>query len=182
MRNSVRECVAAHAGATMRRHFGDRLAPPLVFQRMLDDGRAGRKAGRGFYRYGDDGKKAGRGAEAVDDEVYALLDWSPAAAPLPPEEIVERCWLQMLNETARTMEDGVIENPVDVDVGVIFGLGFPPFRGGILREADRRGLPWVVERLEHYAERHGERLEPARLLREMAAEGRTFHADRGGSG
>ncbi len=167
--------IAAHAAGTMIQHFGDRVAAPPVFRRMLDDGRAGRKAGRGFYRYGDDGRKAGRGAEAVDDEVYELLDWS--AAPIPQEEIVERCWLQMLNETARTMEDGVIENPVDVDIGVIFGLGFPPFRGGILREANRRGLDWVVARLEHYAERHGERLEPAGLLREMAAEGRRFHSE-----
>jgi len=167
--------IAAHAAGTMIEHFGHRVAAPPVFQRMLDDGRAGRKAGRGFYRYGDDGKKAGRGEEAVDEEVYRLLGWS--AAPIPPEEIVERCWLQMLNETARTMEDGVIENPVDVDIGVIFGFGFPPFRGGILREADRRGLDWVVERLEHYADRHGDRLEPAGLLREMAVAGRTFHGE-----
>jgi 3-hydroxyacyl-CoA dehydrogenase len=81
----------------------------------------------------------------------------------------------MLNETARAMEDGVIENPVDVDVGVVLGLGFPPFRGGILREADRRGLAGIVERLEGYAERCGERFRPAPLLGRMAAAGERFH-------
>jgi len=168
--------VAAHAGATMLRHFGDRVAPPPVFRRMLDDGRGGRKNRKGFYRYGADGRKAARGAKGVDESVYELLDWSPR--PLPQAEIAERCWLQMLNETARCIEDGVITNPADVDVGVIFGLGFPPFRGGILKEADRQGLGYAVERLERYAERTGgngaERLAPAPLLRRMAAEGRRF--------
>jgi 3-hydroxyacyl-CoA dehydrogenase/enoyl-CoA hydratase/3-hydroxybutyryl-CoA epimerase len=83
----------------------------------------------------------------------------------------------MLNETARTIEDGVIENPADVDIGVIFGFGFPPFRGGILRHADRVGLDEVVARLDHYAGRYGERLAPAPLLVEKAARGETFHPD-----
>jgi 3-hydroxyacyl-CoA dehydrogenase/enoyl-CoA hydratase/3-hydroxybutyryl-CoA epimerase len=94
---------------------------------------------------------------------------------VPEAEIVERCWLQMLNETARSIEDGVIENPVDIDIGVIFGFGFPPFRGGILKEADRLGLDQVVRKLTAYAERYGQRLEPAELLKTMAAEGKTFH-------
>ena len=169
--------VAAHAGRTMVAAFGARVAPPPVFQRMLDDGRSGRKGRKGFYRYGADGKKVARGAQGVDDAVYALLDWAPR--PVPQVEIAERCWLQMLNEAARTIEDGVVANPVDADVGVIFGLGFPPFRGGLLKEADRQGLSYVVERLEHYAEHCGgnaaERLAPAQLLRDMAAEGRRFH-------
>ena len=81
----------------------------------------------------------------------------------------------MLNETARCMEEGIITNPADVDLGVIFGFGFPPFRGGLLREADRHGLAWVVERLDFYAEKYSERLRPATLLRDMAARGATFY-------
>jgi 3-hydroxyacyl-CoA dehydrogenase/enoyl-CoA hydratase/3-hydroxybutyryl-CoA epimerase len=69
----------------------------------------------------------------------------------------------------------VIENPVDVDLGVVFGFGFPAFRGGLLRHADRVGVAQVVARLETYAERHGERLAPAPLLVEKAARGETFH-------
>jgi hypothetical protein len=85
----------------------------------------------------------------VDPAVYRLLDWSPK--PVSDEEIVERCWLQMLNETARCMEEGIIKDPADVDIGVIFGFGFPPFRGGLLQEADRHGLAWVVSKLDGYA-------------------------------
>ena len=83
--------------------------------------------------------------------------------------------MQMLNETARCMEEGIITNPADVDLGVIFGFGFPPFRGGLLREADRVGLATVVEKLEGYASQYGMRLEPAELLKRMARNGETFH-------
>jgi len=161
--------IAHHAGQVMIPYFGDRMEAPPAFQRMLDDGRLGRKAGKGFYEYS--GKK-----KEPDPAVYELLEWREASSgELPDEEIVERCWLQMLNETARCIEDGVISNPTDIDIGVIFGFGFPPFRGGILKQADRTGLAEIVEALDGYAERYGSRLEPAGLLREMAKSGKTFH-------
>lgn len=158
--------IAHHAGQVIRPYLGERVDPPPVFARMIEEGRKGRKAGKGFYDYSGKEKKP-------DPKVYELLGWSET--PVPDEEIVERCWMQMLNETARCMEEGVIENPVDVDVGVIFGFGFPPFRGGILKEADRVGVAHVVERLEEYASRYGARLAPAELLKTMAAEGKSFH-------
>jgi 3-hydroxyacyl-CoA dehydrogenase/enoyl-CoA hydratase/3-hydroxybutyryl-CoA epimerase len=162
--------VAKHVGEVVRDALGARLEPPAVFARMSDDRRLGRKSQRGFYLYEDDKRD---GKRPVDPTVYKLLGWQ--ARPFADNEIVERCWLQMLNETARCMEEGIISDPSDVDLGVIFGFGFPPFRGGLLREADRHGLPWVVERLDEYAARHGQRLEPAELLRDMARRGATFH-------
>jgi 3-hydroxyacyl-CoA dehydrogenase/enoyl-CoA hydratase/3-hydroxybutyryl-CoA epimerase len=168
--------VARHAGEEVRAALGSRLDPPPVFERMIADKRLGRKGKRGFYLYEDEGKGTDKGKKKeVDPAVYRLLGWTPK--PVSGEEVVERCWLQMLNETARCMEEGIIKNPADVDIGVIFGFGFPPFRGGLLREADRHGLPWVVERLDGYAERYGQRLEPAGLLREMARKGETFYKD-----
>lgn len=164
--------VGAHVAEVMHESMGDRLAPPPVFHRMMEDKRFGRKSKRGFYLYEEEEKKK-KGARPVDPAVYRLLGWKPA--PVSSEEIVERCWLQMLNETARCMEEGIIEEPADVDIGVIFGFGFPPFRGGLLREADRHGLPWVVGKLEGHAARHGSRLEPARLLRDMARRGDRFY-------
>jgi 3-hydroxyacyl-CoA dehydrogenase/enoyl-CoA hydratase/3-hydroxybutyryl-CoA epimerase len=172
--------VARHVAETVREALGDRLEPPAVFARMIEDKRLGRKGKRGFYLYPDEsGKGKGKKKDKkekkkeVDETVYSLLGWQ--AAPISDEEIVERCWMQMLNETARCMEEGIISNPADVDLGVIFGFGFPPFRGGLLREADRVGLATVVERLEGYARRFGPRLEPAELLRSMASQGETFH-------
>ncbi|MDY7093058.1 MAG: 3-hydroxyacyl-CoA dehydrogenase NAD-binding domain-containing protein [Acidobacteriota bacterium] len=163
--------IGGHVSQVLQEYFGDRIQPPQLFDRLLDDGRTGRKGGKGFYRY-EKGKKKG-----VDSSVYELLDWSEAEPAIPDQEIIERCWMQMLNETAYCMEDSVIENPVDVDISVIFGFGFPPFRGGLLKEADRQGLAYIVERLDHYADQYGERLRPAQLLRDMAAKGETFHQD-----
>jgi len=162
--------IAQHAGEVIAEYAGDRVDVPPTFDRMIEAGRLGRKAGKGFYRYRKGGKK-----KRVDESVYELLDWEENG--LAREEIIERCWLQMLNEVARTIEDGIISNPKDVDLGVVFGFGFPPFRGGILREADKMGLEWVVERLDHYAERYGKRLEPAQLLRDMAKKGESFHEE-----
>ena len=100
-------------------------------------------------------------ADALGWERFSLLGHSMgAAAAAMPAVLVEL---------------GFITNPADVDIGVIFGFGFPPFRGGLLREADRHGLRWVVDRLDGFAERYGERLRPAALLREMADRGATFY-------
>jgi 3-hydroxyacyl-CoA dehydrogenase/enoyl-CoA hydratase/3-hydroxybutyryl-CoA epimerase len=162
--------VAYHAGQVLLSRLGDRIDPPIAFQKMIDDGRKGRKAGKGFYRY--DGGDKDKHKEA-DPAVYELLGWQPR--PLAAGEIAERCWLQMLNEVARTIEERIVTDPDVVDIGVIFGLGFPPFRGGILREADRVGLDEIVRRLDGYAATHGKRLAPAPLLREMAARGESFH-------
>jgi 3-hydroxyacyl-CoA dehydrogenase/enoyl-CoA hydratase/3-hydroxybutyryl-CoA epimerase len=158
--------VAYHAGQVLIARLGDRIDAPAAFRKLIDDGRKGRKAGKGFYRY--DGKD-----KEPDPAVYELLGWQPR--PLPAGDIAERCWLQMLNEVARTIEERIVTDPDVVDVGVIFGLGFPPFRGGILREADRVGLDEIVRRLDAYAAKHGKRLEPAPLLREMAKRGERFH-------
>ena len=173
--------VARHAAGVLVGALGDRLLPPPVFARLAADGRLGRKSGRGFYLYGEEGKVPTKYPDAA---VYELLrPVAPAAGSGAPElgdaEVAERCYLQMLNETARCMEEGVIADPADVDIGTIFGFGFPPFRGGLLREADRQGLPRLVDRLDAYAARLGRRFEPAGLLREMARHSETFHGARG---
>ncbi len=158
--------IAQHAGAVMLEHAGERAAPSPVFDLMIQSGRKGRKGGKGFYNYA-------RKPKQVDESIYDLIDWQEGQ--VPEQEIIERTWMAMLNETALCIEDGIISNPNDIDIGVIFGFGFPPFRGGILREADRLGLDYVVGRLETYAERHGDRLKPAQLLVDMAKKNETFH-------
>ncbi len=159
--------IAQHAGEVMREHAGERAEASPVFQKMIDAGRLGRKGGQGFYDYSKKPKR-------IDDEVYDLLGWEESE--VDDLEIIERCWMQMLNETARCIEDGIISDPDDIDIGVIFGFGFPPFRGGILREADKQGVDYVTARLEDYADKYGARLEPAALLREMADQGKSFHS------
>lgn len=85
----------------------------------------------------------------------------------------------MLNECVYCLQEGIADNPRDIDIGVIFGLGFPPFRGGILRHADNVGIKKVVEQMNKLADTFGERLRPAPLLEQMSQRGESFYA--GGS-
>ncbi|MQA89577.1 MAG: fatty acid oxidation complex subunit alpha FadJ [Gemmatimonas sp.] len=162
--------VAAKSGQVLAAAFAERLQPGSVLTRLLEDDRKGRKNGRGFYKY-DDGKKAG-----PDESVYALIG-SPPARSVPPEEIQERLALGMINEAVRTLEDGVLRSARDGDVGAVFGIGFPPVRGGPFWYLDETGAARVVDRLRALEAVHGARFEPAPLLIEKAEKGERFHPD-----
>ena len=82
----------------------------------------------------------------------------------------------MLNEAARCLEEGIVASPEDLDLALVFGIGFPPFRGGLLQDADRRGLAAWVDRLLDFEKRYGARFAPCQRLVEMAARGDTFFA------
>jgi 3-hydroxyacyl-CoA dehydrogenase/enoyl-CoA hydratase/3-hydroxybutyryl-CoA epimerase len=163
--------VAQKAAGVVRAAFGDRLQPPPGFEALVADQRLGRKNQRGFYRYGD--KKKG-----VDESIYAVLGVRPERS-MPAAEIAQRCALQMLNEAAHCFGEGILRSARDGDIGAIFGLGFPPFRGGPFRWADRLGLREVVHLLDDHARRFGKRFEPAPLLRQMAEGGSTFYPQSG---
>ncbi|MEN8375283.1 MAG: 3-hydroxyacyl-CoA dehydrogenase NAD-binding domain-containing protein [Gemmatimonadota bacterium] len=164
--------VARHAGAVLHDAFGPRMAPSPVMTALAGSDRLGRKGGSGFYRYVD-GKDAG-----VDESVYAELTGRPPPAgnAVPEQEILDRCLLTMVNEAARVLEDGVARSAADVDLAMIAGTGFPPFRGGLLRWADAKGSEDNLRRLEELAALHGERFEPAESLLAAGESGRGFYA------
>jgi 3-hydroxyacyl-CoA dehydrogenase/enoyl-CoA hydratase/3-hydroxybutyryl-CoA epimerase len=163
--------VARHAGRVMADAFGERLAAPPPMRALEHSKLLGRKGGIGFYRY------EGEQPKGVNPEIYATLGAASASAATPPgaDEIRERAVLAMINEAARALGDGIAARPGDVDVAMITGTGFPPFRGGLLRYADSLGTSAVLTRMERLEHRHGERFEPAPLLRERAASGRGFY-------
>jgi 3-hydroxyacyl-CoA dehydrogenase/enoyl-CoA hydratase/3-hydroxybutyryl-CoA epimerase len=163
--------IARHAGATLHEAFGERLAPAPPLQVLGEGERLGRKSGRGFYRY-EGGRAAG-----VDPDVYAELGRAVPAerTALDEDEIRVRLLLSMINEAARVLADGVVATAGDVDLGMIMGTGFPPFRGGLLRFADTNHARSLVERLRDLAERVGPRFEPAPLLERLAREDRGFY-------
>jgi 3-hydroxyacyl-CoA dehydrogenase/enoyl-CoA hydratase/3-hydroxybutyryl-CoA epimerase len=105
--------------------------------------------------------------------VYALLGVVPRAK-LPVDEIQMRCTVAMVNEAVRCLGDGVLRDPRDGDVGAVFGLGFPTFRGGPFRYVDTIGAADVLRRVHGYADRFGERWRPAPLLVQMAKKGERF--------
>ena len=165
--------IAAHVGPIMVEAFGDRMTPPGSIDKLVADDRKGRKNERGFYLYGEAAKKKGKGKH-VDKTVYDVLGLDPKNS-LPAEEIQMRCSLQFVNEALRCFGDGILRNPRDGDIGAIFGLGFPPFRGGPFRYVDAIGAAEVLRRIEGYHDRFGARWEPAPVLVEMAKENKKFH-------
>jgi len=153
--------VAQKASGVLHAAFGDRLVPAPVFALLVKDGRLGRKAGKGFYKYAN-GKKRG-----VDPAAYALVGVHPNGG-VRPAEILQRVVLTMLNEAARAVGEGVVRSPRDGDIGALFGFGFPPFRGGPLRHVDDLGAARVVADLERLADRCGERFSPCEVLQDQA--------------
>ena len=117
---------------------------------MLAAGRTGRKGKLGFYTYDRAGKKG-----AVDRAVYALLPTGAERREIAEEEIQRRLVLAMVNEAARCLEEGILRSPRDGDVGAVFGIGFPPFRGGPFRWVDAEGAAEVVRRLRELEARAG---------------------------
>ena len=160
--------VARHAAHTMASAFGERMQPAAPMIALEKSERLGKKNERGFYTY-ENGKEKQR-----DDSIYAELGL-PARTEMDRTLIQDRAVLVMVNEAARVLEDGIVRSAGDVDLGMITGTGFPPFRGGLLRYADRRGLQAIVARLEHFQQQYGPRFEPAPLLRSKAAAGETFY-------
>jgi 3-hydroxyacyl-CoA dehydrogenase/enoyl-CoA hydratase/3-hydroxybutyryl-CoA epimerase len=174
--------VGSKAGKIMYEAFGERFAPPASMQAVVNSGRYGRKAKKGFYLYDEEGKKG-----EVDQTVYSLL--APGAretsatsgtqvetrAQIPAAEIQQRTVLPMLNEAARCLAENVIRSARDGDVGAVFGFGFPPFRGGPFRYMDTLGIAEVVRQLEELNDRFPGRFEPAELLVSMARRGERFY-------
>lgn len=155
--------VVAEVSRTMLRGFDERFAPARVMEKVLATGVTGRKGGRGFYRYD------GSHSQGVDEEIADLVRGAAAGKPPKAEEAGERMVLAMINEAARTLDDGVVATAESLDVAMIMGTGFPPFRGGLLRYADSLGLKYVVDRLTRYSETVGPRFQPAPGLLKRSA-------------
>jgi 3-hydroxyacyl-CoA dehydrogenase/enoyl-CoA hydratase/3-hydroxybutyryl-CoA epimerase len=161
--------VGAKVGKVLHQAFGDRMKPPASLERLIADGRLGRKSQKGFYRY-EEGKK-----KEVDETVYDLLPGGRKRRSFPREELVDRVALQLVNEAIRCLGEGILRSARDGDVGAVFGLGFPPFLGGPFRYADQLGVRHLLDKLETLRARFGDRFEPAPLLVEHARSGKGFH-------
>ncbi len=158
-----------YAGRVMQAAFPDRAVSSKLLAEMVAQGRLGQKSGAGFYKYS-------KGPKGVDDPDFAPLLAKHRAQPrtISAEEITDRMFLPMLTEAARLLDEGIVRDAVDADMGLIYGIGFPPWRGGLLRWADSIGVPKVMELLKKY-EPLGIRFAAPPLLQKLAAEGKKFH-------
>lgn len=147
---------------------GERVKPSLLLAALAKEGYLGKKNGRGFYRY------KGRERKGPDPAIYKLIA-RRGDARFAEQEIIERAVLLMIKEAVLCLEEKIIERPDMLDAALIFGIGFPPFRGGILRYADKIGARAVINRLEAYAAKYGDRFAPPVSLSEMANKDRGFY-------
>jgi 3-hydroxyacyl-CoA dehydrogenase/enoyl-CoA hydratase/3-hydroxybutyryl-CoA epimerase len=163
--------VASKAATVLFSTFGERMRPLAALETMVADGRLGRKSGIGFYRY-NGGRRRG-----VDEAVYAVLGAQAGAPPVPDAEIERRLTYAMLNEAALALDEDVVRCPRDGDLAAVFGIGYPPFRGGPLRTLDRIGAARAVEDLEQLSRTHGDRFAPAPALVRLAQAGGRFYPE-----
>lgn len=134
-------------------------------------GYKGRKNKKGFYQYDEKGKKV---HGKVDADIYKFYGGNDRKK-LDANTIHMRCAMAMVNEAALCLQENIITTPLDGDIGAVFGLGFPPFRGGPFRYIDSLGAAKVVEILEDLADKYGERFQPAQILIDYAKAGKTFY-------
>jgi len=161
---------AVYAGMVMHEAFPDRTAASPLLPAMVKAGRLGQKSGAGFFRYKD---RNGKGEP--DGEFESL------AAPMRREprsvsrdDITSRLFLPMVLEATRVLEERIVRDPRDVDLGLIYGIGFPPFQGGLLFWADKVGAARIVETLKPF-ESLGPRMHATPLLADMAKRGGSFY-------
>lgn len=162
--------VGAHISVILADAFGERMVGPPMMSGLIDDDRKGRKNGRGFYRY--EGGERGD----VDETVYDALGVPRDRTPMDRTAIAERMALTFINEAARCLEEGILRSARDGDIGAVFGLGYPPFRGGPFWTIDTMGADSVVEKLEALAAEHGDRFTPADIIVDAAKDGTKFRA------
>lgn len=166
-----------HVGHVLAAGYPDRMSPAegqkSSLDLMVEAGRLGQKSGSGYYKYEQDRK--GKPKKVKDPEAYEIIKGAvKETREHSDEEIIERHMLPMIIETARCLEQGIVDTAAEADMGLIMGIGFPPFRGGALKYADTLGLDHVVKACEKYAYL-GKLYEPTERMKEMAAKGESYY-------
>jgi 3-hydroxyacyl-CoA dehydrogenase / enoyl-CoA hydratase / 3-hydroxybutyryl-CoA epimerase len=161
--------VCVKVGKIMHEGLGARATPSELSNKLLDAKFLGKKNSKGFYLYDEKGKVTGK-----TPEVIKML---PSKRGLRDEMTIQmRLFLPMVNEAAYILDDKICDNASTVDIGMIYGTGFPPFKGGLLKWADSEGLDQIAQRLKNFAaEVSQERYQIAPFLARMIEEKRKFY-------
>ena len=172
--------ISAHVGAFMSKaDLGVRMQGGNVdiMPKMVAKGLLGRKSGKGFYLYPKNAKKGAK--KELNPEALSLIkEIVPAGATsskVSVEDIQMRIMTRFVNETAFSLQDGIIRSPVDGDIGAVFGIGFPPFIGGPFRMLDSYGIRKFVDLMLKYRDQKGLQFDPCPLLVDYAKAGKKFH-------
>ncbi len=166
---------AHHAQAVMAEGFPERMGKDYkdAVDAMFEAKRFGQKNGKGFFAYSIDRK--GKPKKTIDPDVAELLaPVMKTATDYSSEEIIARIMVPMINEVVRCLEEGIIASPAEADMALVYGLGFPPFRGGVFRYLDTLGLAEYVAMADQYTHL-GAVYQVPDGLREKATQGETYY-------
>ncbi len=164
-----------HVGRTFEMRLGDRYKVHPLTEVIYNTGCYGRKTGAGYFDYS--GEKPVPNPKVEEAVKQYLKENGVAPKKVSPQEIVDLMLANGINEAAYMMEEGICDRPQDMDLAMIYGTGFPPYRGGILRYADKWGIQNVYEKLVELEKQYGIRFRPAALITEMAESGKTFYQE-----
>jgi 3-hydroxyacyl-CoA dehydrogenase/enoyl-CoA hydratase/carnithine racemase len=165
--------IGYHVGRNFERSFGERWKMSPIYELVYQTGSYGRKTGAGWYDYS--GEKPVPNPKVQEVVKRYLRKKRIQPKKISHKEIVDRMLARAINEAAYMIQEEICDRPQDMDLAIIYGLGFPPYRGGILRYADTWGIRNIYEYLLKLEQEHGVRFKPASLLKEMAESGRTFY-------
>ncbi len=164
-----------HVAKTFEKRLGERYTVHPLTELVYKAGCYGRKTGSGYFDYSGD--KPVPNPKVIDVIRKYLEENRVQPKKMRRPEIAEIMVALGINEAALMMEEGICDRPQDMDLAMIYGTGFPPYRGGILRYADKLGVKHVYEKLLELEKTYGIRFKPANLLKEMAETGKTFYND-----
>jgi enoyl-CoA hydratase/long-chain 3-hydroxyacyl-CoA dehydrogenase len=167
--------VAAHVAEDLGKAFGDRFSGgnPEVLKTMVERGMKGRKSGKGCFVYsGDKGERQVNSAAADIFKQYAT---EPRAAVSSDLDLQQRLVMRFVNEAVMCLQDGILRTALEGDIGAVFGLGFPPMKGGPFRFVDTLGASTVVDMMKKYENEYGTPFTPCQLLVDMAKSGDKFY-------
>ena len=164
-----------HVNRTFEQRLGERWKVHPLTEAIYQTGCYGRKTGSGYMDYS--GPTPVPNPKVADVIRAYLQEHRIAPKKAAQQEIVDLMLAAAINEAAFMMEEGICDRPQDMDLAMIYGTGFPPYRGGILRYADQWGLANVLRQLLELEQRYGARFKPAQLIRDMAQSGKTFYRD-----
>ncbi len=161
--------VAVKVAKVMYEGLGERAHPSKFSSKLAEKNFLGKKNAKGFYLYDEKGKVIGPNTE-LDD----LLP--KERKKMSETEIQMRLFLPMINEAAAILKDGIVQTASEVDLGLIFGIGFPPFRGGLLRYADSEGLDKILAALQNFSSTvDKERYNPSQYLIDLVENKTNFY-------
>jgi len=162
-----------HVNKTFEKRLGERYQVHPLTEAIYQTGCYGRKTGAGYMDYSGDSPVPNQ--KVVDVIQTYIKDNQVSAREMTEQEIVDLMLANAINEAAYMMEEGICDRPHDMDLAMIYGTGFPPYRGGILRYADKWGLAKVHQSLQDLESRYGVHFKPANLIKEMAENNKKFY-------